>query len=167
MRRKIKVLKARGGADASKADFKTPSSTGMSPMSQGFTGAKNTSSQINTGSNQVTAKSGPLKVPAIIPGSTLINAVSKSLYNRKNLKQAREEDILGGEMLTTGQKTIKPVVSDNNNTQLCPDGSYPPCKTPGQQIKAPAQKNMFLSDFKAYDEGGEVVISSNVDKSLL
>lgn len=52
--------------------------------------------------------------------------------------------------------------------QVCPDGTYPPCKTPATQIKQPVKKpNTFLSGFQAYDEGGEVVISSNVDKSLL
>ena len=55
-----------------------------------------------------------------------------------------------------------------NQPQLCPDGTYPPCKTPATQIKQPVKKpNTFLSGFQAYDEGGEVVISSNVDKSLL
>ena len=51
---------------------------------------------------------------------------------------------------------------------LCPDGTKPPCKLPGTQIKKPVTKaNTFLSGFKAYDDGGEIVISSNVDKSLL
>jgi hypothetical protein len=36
------------------------------------------------------------------------------------------------------------------------------------QIKNPVSTpNPFLSGFKAYDDGGEVVISSNVDKDLL
>ena len=52
--------------------------------------------------------------------------------------------------------------------QLCPDGTYPPCKTPVTQIKKPVSKaNSFLSDFQSYDDGGEIVISSNVDKNLL
>jgi hypothetical protein len=51
---------------------------------------------------------------------------------------------------------------------LCPDGTNPPCKTPITQIKQPVSKpNPFLAGFKAYDDGGEVVISSNVDKDLL
>jgi len=71
---------------------------------------------------------------------------------------------------------IKPVKTVKSNTndggggkqQLCPDGTYPPCKLPTTQIKNPVTKpNTFLSDFQAYDDGGEVVISSNVDKSLL
>jgi len=57
---------------------------------------------------------------------------------------------------------------DNTPTQLCPDGTTPPCKTPVTQIKNPVSTpNPFLSGFKAYDDGGEVVISSNVDKDLL
>ena len=51
---------------------------------------------------------------------------------------------------------------------ICPDGTNPPCKLPTTQIKQPVSTpNTFLSGFKAYDDGGEVVISSNVDKSLL
>ena len=58
------------------------------------------------------------------------------------------------------------IKKDDGPKQLCPDGTYPPCKTPATQIKAPA-KSPFLGGFKSYDDGGEVVISSNVDKSLL
>ena len=67
-------------------------------------------------------------------------------------------------------KIKPPTLSDNNNynVSLCPDGTNPPCKTPLTQIKNPVSTpNPFLSGFKAYDDGGEVVISSNVDKSLL
>ena len=59
-------------------------------------------------------------------------------------------------------------IGGDNNPSLCPDGTTPPCKTPVTQIKNPVSTpNPFLSGFKAYDDGGEVVISSNVDKSLL
>jgi len=52
--------------------------------------------------------------------------------------------------------------------QLCPDGTRPPCKLPTTQIKNPVSTpNTFLSGFKAYDDGGEVIISANVDKDLL
>ena len=56
----------------------------------------------------------------------------------------------------------------DNRKSLCPDGTNPPCKLPATQIKNPVSTpNTFLSGFKAYDDGGEVIISSNVDKSLL
>ena len=55
-----------------------------------------------------------------------------------------------------------------NAQQLCPDGTRPPCKLPTTQIKNPVSTpNPFLSGFKAYDDGGEVIISGNVDKDLL
>ena len=122
--------------------------------------------------NQVQAKTGPVQVPTIGPLSYGFNAISKGLYNAKNLKDARKDDILGGEMLTTGQKTTGPAQNygdgDHNRKSLCPDGTKPPCKTPATQIKNPVSTpNTFLSGFKAYDDGGEVIISSNVDKSLL
>ena len=57
---------------------------------------------------------------------------------------------------------------EDNRKSLCPDGTNPPCKLPTTQIKQPVSTpNTFLSGFKAYDDGGEVIISSNVDKSLL
>ena len=118
---------------------------------------------------QVTAKKGPMRVPVIGPFTAGFNQISKSIYNNKNLKEARKTDLLGGEMLTTGQKTTgtATIGGDNNySSSACPDGTNPPCKTPTTQIKAPA-KMPFLGDFKSYDDGGEVIISSNVDKSLL
>ena len=67
-----------------------------------------------------------------------------------------------------GPKTNPPGGGNKSNVQLCPDGTYPPCKTPATQIKSPVKKpNTFLQNFQTYDDGGEVVISSNVDKSLL
>ncbi len=118
---------------------------------------------------QVTAKTGPMRLPVIGPLTAGFNAISKGIYNNKNLKEARKTDLLGGEMLTTGQKTTgtATIGGDNNySSSACPDGTNPPCKTPTTQIKAPA-KMPFLGGFKSYDDGGEVIISSNVDKSLL
>jgi len=67
-----------------------------------------------------------------------------------------------------GPKTNPSGGGNESNVQLCPDGTYPPCKTPTTQIKSPVKKpNTFLQNFQSYDDGGEVVISSNVDKSLL
>ena len=110
---------------------------------------------LNTQTNQVTAKSGPVQVPTIGPFTYAFNKISKGLYNAKNLKEQKKEDVLGGEMLTTGQKTTGPAMmggDNNNNNNLCPDGTTPPCKTPTTQ---------------KFELGGEIVISSNVDKNLL
>lgn len=67
---------------------------------------------------------------------------------------------------------IKPTppggAGDNDPRGLCPDGTFPPCKTPATQVKTPTTtNNSFLKGFQSYDDGGEVVISSNVDKDLL
>ena len=110
---------------------------------------------LNTQTNQVTAKSGPVQVPTIGLFTYAFNKISKGLYNAKNLKEQKKEDVLGGEMLTTGQKTTGPAMvggNNNNNNNLCPDGTTPPCKTPTTQ---------------KFELGGEIVISSNVDKNLL
>jgi len=67
-----------------------------------------------------------------------------------------------------GFKPPKNLKDSGPNIQLCPDGTYPPCKTPTTQIPASTtQPKKFLGGFKAYNDGGEVVISSNVDKDLL
>jgi len=136
-----------------------------------MSGAGNVINSPSQQTNQVTAKSGPVQVPTIGPFTYAFNKISKGLYNAKNLKEQKKEDVLGGEMLTTGQKTTGPAMmggNNNNNNNLCPDGTTPPCKTPTTQIKNPVSKpNPFLSGFKSYDDGGEVVVSSNVDKDLL
>jgi hypothetical protein len=53
----------------------------------------------------VTARKGPLQVPVIGPVSFVANKVLESMYNSKNLKEQKKEDVLGGEMLTTGKRT--------------------------------------------------------------
>ena len=141
----------------------------------GGDGDPRTGGGVRTANNttpKVTARSGPIQVPTIGPLSYGFNKISQSMYNNKNLKDARKDDILGGEMLTTGQKTTGPAQNygggEDNRKSLCPDGTNPPCKLPATQIKNPVSTpNTFLSGFKAYDDGGEVIISSNVDKSLL
>jgi hypothetical protein len=57
--------------------------------------------------------------------------------------------------------------NSDNNVQLCPDGSAPPCKSPGTQLSTMKPKSNFLSGFQAYEDGGEVIVSNNVDKDLL
>lgn len=133
----------------------------------GSDGDPRTGSGVKTGN--VTARSGPVQVPVIGPLTYGFNKVSEAIYNKKNLNEQRAVDPLGGEMLTQ-QKATGPAMigGGNNNNSLCPDGTNPPCKTPTTQIKNPVSKaNPFLSGFKSYDDGGEVVVSSNVDKDLL
>lgn len=180
--KKVRKFKG-GGADMGdparaqeRADrgYGSTAAVDRSAVGEGSKYAQNVAAQTNQQTNQVTtpkAKRGPLQVPTIGPLSYAFNKISKGLYDKKNLKEARKDDILGGEMLTTGSVQTKSASLDRGGDgprQLCPDGTYPPCKTPATQIKAPVtEPNKFLSGFQSYDDGGEVVISSNVDKSLL
>jgi hypothetical protein len=176
--KKGKIIKLKGGgADMGdpgraqeRADRGYGSTAGVDRSKVSATQQSNHQQSVKA-ANQVQAKTGPLQVPTIGPLTYVFNKISTGLYNAKNLKDARKNDLLGGEMLTTGQKTTGPAGNyggNDNNNSLCPDGTNPPCKTPTTQIKAPAKTpNAFLSGFKAYDDGGEVIISSNVDKSLL
>ena len=120
--------------------------------------------------NQVTARKGPIQVPTIGPVTYAFNKISQGLYNAKNLKDARKDDLLGGEMLTTGQKKTGPAGNmggEGGNRQMCPDGTVPPCKTPTTYIAPAKKQNTFLSGFQAYENGGEVSVSANVDEDLL
>jgi hypothetical protein len=175
--KKRKIIKLKGGgADMGdpgraqeRADRGYGSTAGVDRSKVSATQESNHQKSVQS-ANQVTARKGPLQVPTIGPLTYAFNKISTGLYNAKNLKDARKDDLLGGEMLTTGQKTTGPAGNNGgeNQNNLCPDGTNPPCKTPTTQIKAPAKTpNTFLSGFKAYDDGGEVIISSNVDKSLL
>ena len=175
-KRKVRNFKG-GGMDASQADFggntpgpgDTGGPGGYSQKSTNQFGAVGSSPTSTGGPNQVQARTGAVQVPTIGPMTYAFNKISKSLYNKKNLEEQKKEDVLGGEMLTTAPKQTKQAIlgdGGNNTPGLCPDGTNPPCKTPATQIKAPA-KSPFLGGFKSYDNGGEVIISSNVDKSLL
>lgn len=159
---KRKILKAKGGADASKADFKTPGTTASAPPSMGFGNPPpGSSTNNNTNNNNTTTTNKTMgKIPVIGP----ITAGLRLVQNLMTPKQ-QVHPFSANTIKQTKQQTV--MNQNDNSPSLCPDGTYPPCKTPETQIKSPAQKSMFLSDFKAYDEGGEVVISSNVDKSLL
>lgn len=157
-----KVLKAAGGKDASQPDFKTPSSN---PMSAGYSGAKNK----NTGSNNTTSNntntttktSGSFKIPVVGPLTAGLRLIQNLTTPKKEAHPFSANTIKQTRNLTTGNIDS----GGGQNISLCPDGTNPPCKTPTTQIKAPA--NNFLSGFQSYDDGGEVVISSNVDKNLL
>lgn len=172
-----KVLKAKGGADASKADFNTPSKNvgsdhshsrfetgsgyyGETPTNKGNNTTGNATGNVKT--NQTTSGGG-FKIPVIGPLTAGLRLIQNLTTGQKKTKHPFSAN-------TT--KQIKPKMTDNvggeGGQQLCPDGTFPPCKSPATQIKKPVtNQNTFLSGFQSYDDGGEVVISSNVDKSLL
>ena len=159
MKRKLRVLKAKGGADAAKDDFKTPSSmsavTKGNPFSAGNQGATNTSSSINNTNNttnnttnNATQKS--RNIPIIGPVTLGINVLQKLIkpktakhpFSANTIKQTKTKPPMGG--------------GGGEGPQLCPDGTMPPCKTTGVVKPNAPNKSNFFGDFKAYNKGGGV-----------
>ena len=122
----LKVIKARGGRDASQADFSSPSgsssSGGRGPSARdkamGMGGKSRNTGATGTGSgsqnkptqpsgSKVTVRKGPVQVPNIGLTAMAFNTISKSLYDAKNLKEQKKVDALGGEMLTQGKRSPK------------------------------------------------------------
>lgn len=162
MRKKLKVLKAKGGADASKADFNTPSKNVGSDHSHsrfetgsGYYGETPTNTGNNTTGNATgnvktnqTNSGGGFKIPVIGP----LTAGLRLIQNLTTPKQ-KAHAFSANTIKQTKQQIVPPVGGGGDNrVQLCPDGTYPPCKTPQTQ---------------SLYNGGQVVISSNVDKDLL
>ena len=148
------ILKAKGGADASKDDFKTPSS---SPFSAGYSGAKSavqtgrvSSNGGNVGGNNQKSVSTKKSfgVPIIGPITAGINLV-QNLMNRPKKHPFSAN--------TIKQTKPKPPMTMGNDgppqIQKCPDGTMPPCKTETITANKPNTPN-FLSGFKAYNSGG-------------
>jgi|5B_taG_2_1085324.scaffolds.fasta_scaffold15183_2 hypothetical protein len=221
MKRKVKILKAKGGADAATESF--GKSVGFSGSSRpdphgGFDlsggkgptfnnapattgGSKNkTTTQVNTNTNNKNTNAGQkttfMPITLQVAKALVIDPLTKHSRTQKvkgesffgkpkdlpaskdyyraygepiDVMSKKGTDFMKDAGLIKPIKTVKPPEDrGENRQQLCPDGTYPPCKTPVTQIKTPVTKpNTFLSGFQAYDDGGEVVISSNVDKSLL
>ena len=153
MKRKFRVLKARGGKDASKADFKTPSSmptAGGSPFSTGYTGAKNTSTNLNNNNTTTTTNKKSGNIPIIGPVTLGINLVKKFFDRPKKTKHPFSANTIK----QTKKPPMPPMGGDNNRPQLCPDGTMPPCKTTTTVTQATKPTNTFLQNFKAYNSGG-------------
>ena len=154
MKRKLRVLKARGGKDASKDDFKTPAQAFTpSPGDTGGEGGNVTNTNTNTtnttGSNNVTTKKKGLNIPIVGPVTLGINVLQKLIkpktakhpFSANTIKQTKPKPPMGGG-------------GGGGGPQLCPDGTMPPCKT--TPINKPNQPNKsnFLANFQAYNSGG-------------
>ena len=152
-----KVVKARGGMDASKKDFKTPSSASYSrsynPGAGGVVQHGGTNVGSNVGSNQNKKSKLPFSKDQVI--STALNVATFPLgyiYSAlKNKKPKIEKDY--GPYTKTKKPPIIPMGGDNNRPQLCPDGTPPPCKS---KAVGPTEANKpnFLSGFQSYNSGG-------------
>jgi hypothetical protein len=154
-----------GGSNQQTTGSKTTTTTTKDSGSGG-------SNLVNIGKALLTqgaAKLFDLPSMGITLASKAIKPVQQAL-TPKTVKDTANARLSGSFTTKYDYKPTAPNITggDNTPTQLCPDGTTPPCKTPTTQIKNPVSTpNPFLSGFKAYDDGGEVVISSNVDKDLL
>ena len=162
MKRKFRVLKAKGGRDASRDDFNTgPSSKGDARsdyLSKGqySKGPKGTKDGDNK-APPTTTRPGPFQVPSpfnyTITGQ-LINKVSKGLYDAKNLKGQKNVDVLGGEMLTTGPTGPKGNTKSGDGPGITPTQPIQPIATTkkiDQNLISP-KDNFF--NFVSYKVGG-------------
>jgi len=114
-------------------------------------GDPRTGGGVKTQNNTVQVNPGPRKVPTIGPFSFGVNQVLKGSWQNKNLKTARKDDLLGGEMLTTGPKNTGPKIGGgggNNNSSINP---ITPIKPVDPNLVLP-KDNFF--NFKAYKVGG-------------
>jgi len=156
MKRKFRVLKAAGGKDASKDDFKTPSSGSYSRsynpgaggvVQHGGNNTNITTSNTNNNTTNTNKKSG--NIPIIGPVSLGINLVKK-FFDRP-----KKHPFSANTKKQTIQKPPPNLGGGNNNRpQLCPDGTMPPCKTKTTATQATKPTNTFLQNFKAYNSGG-------------
>ena len=143
MKRKFRVLKARGGKDASSDDFGSPSGKssgrdtdfqqrGMSKadydkskQGQNF-GGRTKNVTVNKGPDYFNTRPLGLLTPVSYTlATTAINFGKKKSFDTKNLKAQRKVDVLGGEMLTTGS------TGPTGNTK----GGGGPSITPTQPIQ--------------------------------
>ena len=157
-----------GGSNQQTTGSKTTTTTTTKDSGSGGSNLVNIGKALLT---QGAAKLFDLPSMGITLASKAIKPVQQAL-TPKTVKDTANARLSGSFTTKYDYKPTAPNITggdgDSTPTQLCPDGTTPPCKTPGIQIKNPVSTpNPFLSGFKSYDDGGEVVISSNVDKSLL
>ena len=168
-----KVIKARGGGmDASSDDFGTgPSGKGdgrdLDFQQRGMSKKdydKSKQGQNFGGRNNVTTRKGPNYIDTRPLGiftpvsyqlaTTAINLGKKQAYNTKNLKEQRNIDPLGGEMLTTGPTGPKNNTRDGGGPSITPTQPIQPIATTKKidQTLINPKDNFF--NFKAYKVGG-------------
>ena len=130
MKRKLRVIKAKTGTATGRPNPHTD--TGFSAETKSTNQGDGGGPGKNTvGPKKVTVRSGPdyvntrplgLLTPISYQiGATTLNLAKKSMYNRKNLKDQKKVDVLGGEMLTTGKTGPEPVRDGNQgNSRIKP-----------------------------------------------
>jgi hypothetical protein len=151
MKRKLRVLKARGGKDASKDDFKTPAQAFTpSPGDTGGEGGNVTNTNTNTNNQK-----GPGRVTKHPPNIPVIGPLTAGYNIIKNLVAGKKTHPFSAN--TIKQTKTKPPMGgggSDRGPQLCPDGTMPPCKTTSIVKPNQPNKSNFLANFQAYNSGG-------------
>ena len=162
-----KVIKAKGGRDASRGDFSTGPGPGKGdltgPRELGVT-TRGPKSVGDKGNRTVTVTTPPnflnprplgLLTPVSYQvGVTALNYGKKKSFDSRNLKDARKNDLLGGEMLTTGPTGPKGPKDPGGNKNIManqPIQAISTTKTIDQSLVSP-KDNFF--NFVAYKVGG-------------
>jgi len=175
--KKGKLAKLKKGDSVDTGDFGSEAANDASlsagNQSVGYGGSDGdprTGGGVTTGPATVTVNPGPRQIPTIGPLSWGINKVLKSSWQSKNEKTAREEDLLGGEMQTTGNVATGPAggggEGGGQKNKKCPDGSNPPCKTTAKKttkskpVVKPVQQ---FDNFKAYKKGKMISTQNKVN----
>jgi len=151
---KLKGIKAASGSAVDTGDLGSEAANVAANQSAmaSLGGGNNNATDPGIATDSITSFSGNLRARQqslglgnIIPGAGFMNAIG-----------ALRDTMVGKQVMGTKDKnkvqTPQATLATNDKPQLCPDGTYPPCKTPETQ---------------KFEYGGSVVISSNVDKSLL
>ena len=150
---KLKGIKAASGSAVDTGDLGSEAANVAANQSaMASLGGGNNATDPGIATDSITSFSGNLRARQqslglgnIIPGAGFMNAIG-----------ALRDTMIGKQVMGTKDKnkvqTPQATLATNDRPQLCPDGTYPPCKTPETQ---------------KFEYGGSVVISSNVDKSLL
>jgi len=121
----------------------------------------------NSSKKTITPKKQPFQFPVIGPTTFIANKIIKSTVQAKNLKEQKEEDVLGGEMLTTGKRTNTPNIGGERGgdaRDIRPSATVQPIKITPASVPIPLMKvqpKMFPFEYK---EGGLVRGSGKVLK---
>jgi hypothetical protein len=156
-----------GGAGGFDKDTSQFGAKGSSPTSTG--GGRNTppTKKTVTAKKKVTPKKQPFQFPVIGPTTFIANKIIKSMAEAKNLKEQKEEDVIGGEMLTQGKKTTTPNIGGERGgdaRDIRPSATVQPIKITPASVPIPLMQvkpKMFPFEYK---KGGLVRGSGKVLK---
>jgi len=158
-----------GGRDAGMGMGGKTRSTGRD-TGMGMGGKTRSTSTIKSSKPQgsskktITPKKQPFQFPVIGPTTFIANKIIKSMVEAKNLKEQKEEDVLGGEMLTTGKRTNIGGERGGDARDIRPSATVQPIKITPASVPIPLMKVQPKTFDFEYKDGGLVRGSGKVLK---